>query len=163
MYTIIVASLNENVKLAKVLQEQLEKLGAKSTMINLVELNLPMYSSREEEKGIHPVVHEVAKVLEDSKGYIIVAPEYNYSIPPVLTNTIAWISRIDKDFKKYFSHKKVLLATHSGSGGSDVLRDMRNQFSKLGAEVLGSEILTTYQKPLEEKYSEQVLTEFIAM
>jgi hypothetical protein len=40
---------------------------------------------------------------------------------------------------------------------------MRNQFTKLGAEVFTSEILTTYKKPLEEKYSEQALTEFMAM
>lgn len=162
MYTILVASLNENVKLAKILESQLEKLEAKSKIINLVELNLPMYTSREEEKGIPQVVNEVVKVLEASEGYIVIAPEYNYSIPPVLTNAVAWISRVDKDFKKYFNNKKILLATHSGGGGTDVLRDMRNQFTKLGAEVLTSEILTTYKKPLEEGYSKQVLLEFMA-
>lgn len=161
MYTILVASLNQNVKLAKILERQLEELGVKSTMINLVELHLPMHSSREEEKGISQVVHEVVKVLEISEGYLVIAPEYNYSIPPILTNAVAWISRVDSDFRKYFQDKKILLATHSGGGGTDILRDMRTQFSKLGADVFEEEILTTYQKNLDETFSKEVLNTFI--
>jgi len=160
MYTILVASVNENAKLAKVIEQKLEALSEKSTMINLVELNLPMYSSIEEDKGIPKAVNEVAKVFEESEGVIVVAPEYNYSIPPVLTNAVAWVSRVDKDFKKYFRAKKILLATHSGGGGTDVLRDMRNQFTKLGAEVVESEVLTTYKKVLDEQELEKVLEAF---
>ena len=163
MYTILVASLNENVKLAKVLEVQLKELNAESTMINLVELNLPMYSSREEEKGIPPVVNELVKTMESSKAYIVIAPEYNYSIPPILTNAVAWISRVDPAFRKYFEQKNILLATHSGGGGTDVLRDMRNQFTKLGSNVLESEILTTYKKPLDEAYSKEVLQSLLTL
>jgi NAD(P)H-dependent FMN reductase len=163
MYTLFVASLNENVKLAKILETQLKELNVKNTMINLVELNLPMYSSKEEEKGIPKAIDELVQTLENSKGYIVIAPEYNYSIPPVLTNAVAWMSRIDPEFKKYFEQKSVLLATHSGGGGADVLRDMRNQFTKLGANVLEEEILTTYKKPLDETYSKQVLQTLLAL
>ena len=161
MYVILVASLDENVKLAKALEKQLQTLNAKSMMVNVVELNLPMYTSREEEKGIHQVIYELVKILEKAEGYIVVAPEYNYSIPPVLTNVVAWISRVDSDFRKYFNQKNILLATHSGGGGKDVLRDMRMQFTKLGAEVLENEILTTYKKPLDASYSKAVLVEFL--
>jgi len=162
MYTLLVASLNENVKLAKVLEAQLKELNSQTMMVNLVELNLPMYSSREEEKGIPQVVHELVKTLESSKGYIVIAPEYNYSMPPVLTNVVAWISRVDPKFRKYFEDKHILLATHSGGGGADVLRDMRNQFTKLGSDVMEEEILTTYKKPLDEVFSKEVLMNFLA-
>ena len=157
MYTILVASLNENMKLAKKLQEQLTELGSQSEIINLIDLDFPMYSSVREEEGIPLSVHEVVQKLEKAKGYIVVAPEYNYSIPPVLTNTVAWVSRVHSDFREYFKEKNILLATHSGGGGTDVLRDMRTQFSKLGADVLEEEILTTYKKPLDEAYSKKVL------
>lgn len=43
MYTILVASLNENVKLANVLQRQLSSIDVESEFVNLIELNLPMY------------------------------------------------------------------------------------------------------------------------
>ena len=84
-------------------------------------------------------------------------------MPPVLSNAVAWISRVDKNFKKYFEEKNVLLATHSGGGGTDVLRDMRNQFSKLGSHVLEKEILTTYKKPLNEVNSKEVLMNLLAL
>ena len=162
MYTILVASLNENLKLANTLQSQLKVLGKESEIINLIELDFPMYSSRKEEIGIPLSVYELVQILEVSEGYIVVAPEYNYSIPPVLTNTVAWISRVDSDFRKYFKEKNIFLATHSGGGGKDVLIDMRTQFSKLGAEVFEREILITYRTPLDEKYSEELLIEFVA-
>jgi NAD(P)H-dependent FMN reductase len=161
MYTILVASLNENAKLATILQEQLNSIGVKNEIINLIELGLPMYSSKEEERGIPNDVQELVKILDASEGYVIVSPEYNYSMPPVLTNTIAWISRVDEDFRRYFNHKKILLATHSGGGGTDVLRDMRNQLSKLGAKVFEQEILTTYQNSLDKNFSKEVVEAFV--
>jgi len=160
MLTIIVASLNENVKLANTLKTQLSDLGKKSEIINLIELDLPMYSSKKEEMGISNEVFELATKLDSSKGYIVIAPEYNFSIPPVLTNAVAWISRVDKDFKKYFNQKNILLASHSGGAGNDVLRDMRNQFEKLGAKVLDNEILITYKKPLNKEYAKQTIEKF---
>lgn len=166
MYTILVASLNENMKLANTLKEQLIILGVESQIINLVELNLIMYSSKEEEKGIPHLVLDLVESLKTSQGYIVVAPEYNYTIPPVLSNVIAWVSRVEDDFKVCFNNKITLLCTHSGGnngGGRDVLRDMRNQFTKLGSKVLKNDILITYQKQLDEQYSKQILTEFLAL
>lgn len=163
MYSILVASLNENMKLANKLQKQLTELGCQSEIINLIELDFPMYSSAREEEGISLSVHKLVQKLEKSEGYIIVAPEYNYSIPPVLTNIVAWVTRVHSDFREYFKEKNILLATHSGGGGEDVLRDMRTQFSKLGAEVFQKEILITYKKALDENYSKELLSKFVAL
>jgi len=163
MYTILVASLNENVKLANTLKIQLNDLDEKCEIINLIELDLPMYSSKKEEAGISNEILELVTKLESSQGYIVIAPEYNFSIPPVLTNTVAWISRVDEDFKKYFSQKDILLASHSGGAGNDVLRDMRNQFEKLGAKVFHDEILITYKKPLNKEYTKQTLESYLTV
>ena len=161
MYTILVASLNENVKLANIIEEQLHILEKKVEIINLIELDLPMYSSLRENDGIHSNVHKLIQKLENSKAYIIVTPEYNYSIPPVLTNTIAWVSRVGDDFRKQFKGKNILLATHSGSGGSDVLAELRKQLSKLEANVYEKDILTTYRKKVDINLLDNILNKFV--
>ncbi len=161
MYLIFVSSLNENMKLAKTLQEQLGQLKKESRIIKLVDLDLPIYDSfKEENNGIPEAVLEMMSLMEKSSGYIFVSPEYNYSIPPVLTNFIAWVSRAGEDFRTLFNEKAVLLATHSGSGGNDVLNSMRIQFTKLGAVVSPRQILTTLKVPLNEKSSLKTLEQF---
>ncbi len=162
MYTILVASLNENMVLANKLQAQLKELGKESAIINLVELNLPLYDSLKEEKsGIPSPIPTLMNTMEKSDGYIVVAPEYNWSTPPVLSNTITWLSRANDDFRALFNEKMVLLASHSGGDGSILMQVMRAQFVKMGAIVLSREILTTYEKKLNETSSSEILGQLI--
>lgn len=106
-------------------------------LINLVDLELPMYDSRKEDRdGIPTKIGELAEVMKKANGYIFVAPEYNYSLPPVLGNFVAWVSRCGEDFREVFQMKKIQLATHSGSGGDDLMNAMRIQFTRLGAMVM---------------------------
>lgn len=162
MYTILVASLNENMVLANKLQAQLKELNKESIIINLVELNLPLYDSlREEQKGIPDPISTLMNTMEKSDGYIVVSPEYNGSIPPVLSNVLAWISRANDDFRVLFNEKIILLATHSGGDGSVLMQAMRAQFIKLGSIVLSREIMTTYEKKLNEKSSSKILGQLI--
>ena len=96
-----------------------------------------------------------------SQGYIFVSPGYNFSLPPVLVNFIAWVSRADEDFRKVFTLKPIQLAVHAGGGGSDVSTAMRNQFTRLGALVMPREIIATYQKPIEDGSLKRILEQFI--
>lgn len=162
MILIFVASLNENMKLAAKVQEQLKELGKSSEIINLVELNLPMYDSiKEEKKGIPNILNAIMDKMNQSEGYIFISPEYNFSLPPVLVNFIAWVSRTGDDFRTLFSMKKIQLATHSGGGGNDVSNAMRNQFTKLGSIVMPREIITTYQSALREDSSKRILKTYV--
>lgn len=162
MYTILVSSLNENMKLANILKDQLSSFDCEAQIVNLVNLGLPMYDSLKEEKeGIPKTIEPFIDLMEKSQGYIVVSPEYNFSIPPVLTNFIAWISRSNEDFRKVFNEKFILLATHSGGGGQDVINAMRSQFTKLGSIVMPREIVTTYQKALDTQSSEKIIKQFI--
>ena len=45
----------------------------------------------------------------------------------------------------------VALATHSGSGGAKGLQAMQMHFQHLGANILARELLTNYDKPLNEE------------
>ena len=164
MYTILVASLNENMKLAKLIQNHLEAMKIQSEIINLVDLNIPLYDSfKETNDGIPSKILELSNTMKNATGYIIIAPEYNFSIPPVLTNVIAWLSRSGENFRELFTLKYVQLATHSGITGIDVCNAMRTQFSKLGAIVAPREILTTYDKHIEEGSLQRILTQFISI
>ena len=162
MTLIFVASLNENMKLAGVLKRQLESLGKKSKIINLVDLELPMYDSyKEEHDGIPAKINDLIDEMKKADAYVFVSPEYNFSLPPVLVNAIAWVSRVGEDFREVFTLKTIQLATHSGGGGSDVSNAMRTQFTKLGSIVMPREIITTYKSPLKEDSSERILKQFV--
>jgi NAD(P)H-dependent FMN reductase len=164
MYLIFVSTLNENAKLAKVIQKQLGELNENSEIINLVEQNFPMYDTiKEQNDGIPQNIKNITQKMENAKGYIFVTAEYNYSLPPVLSNFIAWVSRSDENFRKVFTLKFIQLATHSGSGGNDVMNAMRTQFTKLGAIVMPREIITTYQTSLNENSSKKILQQLIAL
>ncbi len=164
MILIFVSSLNENMKLANKMQVQLKELGKKSEIINLVELNLPMYDSfKEENDGIPRIIDSLIQKMDSAEAYLFVSPEYNFSLPPVHVNFIAWVSRVGDDFRKLFTLKKIQLATHSGGGGSDVSNAMRIQFTKLGSIVMPREIITTYQTPLKEDSSKRILSQFAGL
>jgi NAD(P)H-dependent FMN reductase len=162
MYLILLASLNENSKLANRILEKLQKQQKEVELINLVDLNLPMYdSNKHSNNGIPDAAKILGEKMDKAQGFIIVSPEYNYSIPPVLSNAVAWTSRINEDFRQYFTEKVVLLATHSGVGGNDLISSLRTQFSRLGSFVMPREIITTYSKDIKEESLEKILAQFI--
>jgi len=161
-YYIVVASIEQNMKLAHTIQENLNKLQKTSKIIDIVSLDLPMYTSKkEDEYGIPEVLSSIVEEMKQVKAYIFIAPEYNYATPPTLSNFVAWVSRMGDDFRALFSEKPVLNATFSGGGGSDVLNAMRVQFTKLGAMVMPREILVNYGKPLNPESLEKTLLQLI--
>ncbi|AXX86817.1 NADPH-dependent FMN reductase [Malaciobacter marinus] len=155
---ILVASAVNNVKLAKRLEELTIEAGHEAELINLVDLDLPLYSTVKEEKdGLPAQALELANKILNLNSFIIVAPEYNGVMPPVLNNAMAWTSRSTKDWRDAFKEKVVALATHSGGGGAKGLQAMRIMFQHLGANILAREILTSYDKPLNEETAKNII------
>jgi len=160
---ILVASVKNNMQLAHKIQAVVTELGQQSDIINLVALDLPMYTSIiEDEKGIPNEVHDLAKHLQTFDALIIVSPEYNGSMPPVLNNAIAWVSRIGDDFRAIFNQKFVALATHSGGGGMRGNDAVRAIFSYIGANVLSREIINNYSKEYKKETVVSIVKELIA-
>ncbi len=148
---ILVASSGNNQKLGLKLEELAIEQGCQVELINLVDLDLPLYSTKEEERnGVPEVAKELAERILDLKAFIVVAPEYNGVMPPVLNNAMAWTSRATDSWRDAFNEKVVAVATHSGGGGAKGLQAMRMMFQHLGANIIARELLTTYEKPLNE-------------
>lgn len=157
MILILVSSQKKNMELALLFKQYLQSVGSDSDLVDLVALDLPLYSSRVENDNPPKIVIELAKKMEKAKALIFVAPEYNGSLPPVLNNSISWISRVGVDWRESFNGKPALIATHSGGGGSQVLMAMRLQLSYLGVNVMGRQILTHKGKDLNHESMEAVL------
>lgn len=158
MILYITASTGKNLELANTLADVGKELGGDHEVINLVDCELPLYCVEEEKNGIPDQAKVLTQKLIEAEGFILIAPEYNGSIPPIMTNAIAWISRSGgEDWRAAFSEKIAAVATHSGGGGIKVLAAMRSQLEHLGTTVVARQILTHYQKSLNPDSAKAVI------
>ena len=147
--TILVASSGSNVELAREFEQCLLDAGVNSQTLLLDELQLPLYTAALDNSNPEmPMFNEAAQHVGDATGLIVCAPEYNGSMPPVLTNFIAWLSTRSVNFRQHFNGKTIALATHSGGGGNNLMTSMRIQFAHLGANVLGRVAIVNSKKPI---------------
>lgn len=58
------------------------------------EQGFPVYNEDIEKKAIPPAVDRLANDIRGTGGVIFFTPEYNYSVPGGLKNTIDWLSRL---------------------------------------------------------------------
>ncbi len=156
---IVVASHNKNLELAQKIYEEVGKQGLAGEIIDLTEVDLPLYTSRLKDDQANELAVSYQKRIASAKSLVVVAPEYNGSIPPTLSNFIAWISVCTKDWREAFNGKPAVIATHSGGGGVHGLMAMRQQLSYVGMNVLGRQLQTNYQKALNEESLEAVIAE----
>lgn len=159
--TIFSSTSNNNLKLANQLKDLLIEKKAEVELFDLEAQTLPLYSPTEEKKAIPELAEKFAKSLIDSQGLILIAPEYNGSIPPNVTNMVAWVSRTGDDWKAAFNQKFAIVATHSGGGGLKVVEAMRRQLEHVGSVVLPRSIVTNYSKPAKEESLHQILDQFL--
>ncbi|MBF0197483.1 MAG: NAD(P)H-dependent oxidoreductase [Planctomycetes bacterium] len=163
MTTIVSASTGKNLELALKLQSLLQEKDVQVELVNLVELDLPLYTSEREILGMPSSAVSLAEMFSQATDFIFVAPEYNGSLPPVLNNAIAWVSRSGgEDWRAAFSGKIAAVATHSG-GGNKVLSAMRSQLEHLGVTVLARQIHTHYQKELNPDSARAVIDQLQAL
>ena len=100
-----------------------------------------------------------ARKMAEADAWIVIAPEYNGSMPPTLNNVVAWMSTAMawQDFRTLCTGKPVGLATHSGGGGAHVIMAMRQQFSFIGADVIGRTCMTSRDKEANPETIESMI------
>jgi chromate reductase, NAD(P)H dehydrogenase (quinone) len=91
-------------QLAGLAAKELALLDAEVSLISLADYPLPIYDGDlEAKKGVPDNAKKLRATMNEHGGVYIATPEYNSSIPPLLKNTIDWVSR-------------------SGAGGEDPFR-----------------------------------------
>lgn len=85
-------------KVADAAAKELAVMGADVTRISLIDYSLPiMNEDLEEAEGIPENAFKLARQIAAHDGVLIATPEYNGSMPPLLKNTIDWVSRVSSD------------------------------------------------------------------
>ena len=155
---IISASCGKNLELSKKFQEKSNELKINSEILDLTKFNIPLFNPRTYSKDNIPFeIMEIKEKLFASEKWIICAPEYNGSIPPILSNLIAWLSVSGDDFRDLFNGQPVAIATFSGGVGLELLTSLRIQLVHLGSQVLGRQLLSSFSKPVEIKTIEDII------
>tara|TARA_Y100001968_G_C19212836_1_gene645652 strand:+ start:207 stop:731 length:525 start_codon:yes stop_codon:yes gene_type:complete len=155
---IISASCGKNLELSQKFFEKSNELKISSEILDLTTLDLPLFNPRIHSKENIPVkLLEIKEKLFKRKKWIICAPEYNGSIPPILSNFIAWLSISGDDFRNLFNGQPIAIATFSGGIGLELLTSLRIQLVHLGSQVLGRQLLSSYNKPIDTKTVEDII------
>ena len=108
-----------------------KSIDIKITMIDLQELNFPVFDGDIESSGIPENVQKLSKIVGESDALIISSPEYNASISAPLKNTVDWLSRT----KPLTLSKKQILLLGASPGEFGAIRGLyhaRACFETLG-------------------------------
>ncbi len=155
---VITASNGKNLQLAKRFIAIGNQLGANGELLDLTTLDLPLYNPRTHtQTGVPPLAKSLSKKMGSIPRWIICAPEYNGSIPPVFTSTVAWLSVQEENFRNLFNGRPIAMASFSGGGGMELLLSLRIQLTHLGAQVVGRQLMSNNNKPAKEESMQDLL------
>ncbi len=163
---VIAASNGENLKLAKRFLVIGKELNYSCELIDLTESknDLPIFNPRHNSNENAPEnLKSINAQMESHSHWVICAPEYNGSIPPILTNAIAWLSVQGTDFRNLFNGRPIAIASFSGGGCMELLLSMRIQLTHLGALVLGRQLATNKSKIAEDQSIKAILNQLLQL
>jgi chromate reductase len=84
-----------NARLAAAAAYEFAQAGAEVTRISLADFPLPIYDGDLQTKsGVPKNAINLKRMIGAHHGVLIVTPEYNSSVPPLVKNTIDWVSRV---------------------------------------------------------------------
>ncbi len=161
---VITASSGHNLELSKKFINIAEELDIKCEILDLTKLNLPLFNPRNQpQENIPKEIEIIKRKLFRTSKWIICAPEYNGSIPPILSNLIAWLSISGDDFRDLFNGQPIALATFSGGQGIELLTSLRIQLVHLGSQVLGRQLSSSFSKPAEVNSIKDIIQRLMQM
>ncbi len=135
----ICASLRQdsiNQKLEKALIKRFKAAGAKTSKIDLAKYDMPLYHG---DLKTPATVRKLITRLKAFDGIVVISPEYNGCLPPLLKNTIDWTSTVSTDYIK--SAVWGLASCSPGPmSGIMCMRQMQFIFTRLGGEVLPQQV-----------------------
>ncbi len=131
-----------NISLAQAINKVLTEMGAETTMISLGDYPLPIVDEDlNREKGTPENAVKLARLFAAHDALFIVSPEYNSSIPPLVKNTIDWITLVRSDVKPLSGLTAALGgATNGILGTTRMLPHLRAVLVGLGVLVISQQV-----------------------
>jgi len=133
-------------KTADAAMKELALQGADVTRISLADYPLPiMNQDLEREKGVPENAVKLAYMIGAHEAVLIATPEYNGSIPPLLKNTIDWVSRVKADARgqpfRAFNGRLIALCSSSDGmyAGIRAINHLRAVLVQCQAEVISAQ------------------------
>jgi chromate reductase, NAD(P)H dehydrogenase (quinone) len=139
-----------NAKLAAAAAHELAQAGAEVSRISLADFPLPIYDGDLQAKsGVPKNAINLKRMIGAHHGVLIVTPEYNSSVPPLLKNAIDWVSRVQDSHEvrgQVFRDRVFAIAAASGGrlGGSRALAALRLILSACQATVIPNQLALSF-------------------
>jgi len=140
-----------NARLAAVVVKELALADVDVTLISLADFPLPIYDGDLEAKsGVPKIAVDLKRMIGAHHGVFIVTPEYNSSVPPLVKNTIDWVTRVkerNETLGQVFRERAFALGAASDGkfGGLRVLMALRQILTLgTGATVIPTQIALSH-------------------
>jgi chromate reductase, NAD(P)H dehydrogenase (quinone) len=146
-----------NAKLAAVAAHRLAQDGAEVTRLSLADFPLPIYDGDlQTRSGVPKNAVDLKRMIGAHHGVLIVTPEYNSSVPPLLKNAIDWVSRVQDTHEargQVFRGRAFAIAGASRSrlGGARAIAALRLILSACQALVIPNQLALAHA---EEAYDD---------
>lgn len=135
-----------NARLAAVAAAEFARADVEVTRISLADFPMPIYDGDLQAKsGVPKGAADLKNMIGSHHGILIVTPEYNSSIPPLLKNALDWISRIQGAHEargQVFHERAFAIASASEGrfGGIRCLASLRLVLSACRATVIPNQL-----------------------
>jgi chromate reductase len=139
-----------NARLAAVAVDGLARLDVDVTRISLGDFPLPIYDGDlESSSGVPKQAVNLKRMISAHHGVLIVTPEYNASLPPLLKNAIDWVSRVqdtgETPGQVYRETPFAIAAASNGKlGGTRCLQALRLVLSSCRAMVIPNQLALSF-------------------
>src|ERR1700761_7417995 len=139
-----------NARLAAAAAYELAQAGAEVTRISLGDFPLPIYDGDLQTKsGVPKHAVNLKRMIGAHHGVLMVTPEYNSSVPPLVKNAIDWVTRVQDAHEtrgQVFRERAFAIAAASESrlGGTRCLAALRLILSACQATVIPNQLALSF-------------------
>ena len=141
---------SHNAKLAAAIAHQVALEGVEVTRISLSDFSLPIYDGDLQVKsGVPKNAVNLKRMMASHHGVVLVSPEYNSSVPPLVKNAIDWVSRVHDPHEargEVFVDRPFAIAAASENrlGGTRALAALRLILTACRALVIPNQLALSF-------------------
>jgi chromate reductase, NAD(P)H dehydrogenase (quinone) len=141
---------SHNAKLAAAAAYEFAQAGVEVTRLSLGDFPLPIYDGDLQTKsGVPKNAVNLKRMIAAHHGILLVTPEYNSSVPPLLKNAIDWVTRVQDPHEtrgQVFRERPFAIASASESrlGGTRALAALRLILGACQAMVVPNQLALSF-------------------